>query len=135
MLQKCLIRYWMVFSFLLDNQGRGSQDCWLYSSRNEPWAHSISWKLLKFDGPTVSINPLMETSGTLTLFPCNSWSMKTTTTVISSWKKRLIPFSTFWRSLYLISLFLAASFKAVLRSRLAIPWCSKDEQQTIRKTQ
>jgi len=83
---------------------------------------SIPWRMLKFDGPTVSLNPRTDISGADVLFPSNSWSIKITTTVVSSWKKRLIPLSTFLRSSYLISLFLAATFRAVLTSFLAIPW-------------
>lgn len=96
--------------------------------------HINPWRTLKFDGPTVSVNPLTDSSGTDIFLPSNSWSIKITTTVISSWKNRLTPFSTFLRSSYLISLFLAATFKAALRSLLAIPWHFRKKRR-VKKNQ
>lgn len=52
-------------------------------------------------------------------------SRNTTTTVISSWKCLLTPLSIFFRSEYLISLFFAASWSAVLTSFRAIPYITK----------
>lgn len=59
----------------------------------------ISSHAEKFEGPEASMRPLTDNSGTDAFGPCSiSWSMKITTTVISSWKKRKIPMSTFLRS-------------------------------------
>lgn len=44
----------------------------------------ISCKMLNFDGPAVSMNPRMDSSGTEVFLSSKDWSKKTTTTVISS---------------------------------------------------
>lgn len=68
--------------------------------------------------------PLIETvelTQEVPLFTADG-SIKTTTTVISSWKCLLTPRSIFFRSEYRISLFFAATWRAALTSFLATPW-------------
>lgn len=89
------------------------------------------------EGPAKSPPPDMETRGRreeLRLTRCES--RNTTMTVISSWKCLLTPLSIFFRSEYLISLFFAASLRAVFMSFLAIPCtltcqsiCSRKERE------
>lgn len=83
---------------------------------------SVPCAKLNLEGPMVSMPPRTDSSGTDILFSSNPLSMKMTTTVISSWKKRRTPFWNVLRSSYFICLFLAASSKAALRSLLAIPY-------------
>ena len=64
-----------------------------------------------------------------------SWFKNTTITVMSSWKWRLTFLSIFLRSEYLISLFLAASWRAAFISLFALPWRQREttQQDTVQQ--
>lgn len=94
---------------------------WVFYSRNRTSHLYQSLKMEKLDGPTVSMNPLTDSSGTGCVFPSKSWSMKMTTIVISSWYCLLNSASTFLSSSYFTLHFLAASVRHTFRSLFAIP--------------